>query len=175
MVPAISFNTARLDVAPWETVLDDARMRPGFVAALVNLLTPDVARYLPPVWHLADAHDDMDGWIAARRAASAIACVHERQHGALAGLCVMRPGSEDGVLTVGYLFGTPHWGRGYATELVRGVIGWAGRNGYERLEAGVVRDNAASFAVLVKAGFSPAGRMEDGVDAYGLDIAAGPG
>lgn len=172
MVPPIRFATERLDVSPWDARLDDAEDRPGFVAALADLLAPDVTRYLPPAWQIAPKSEDMDGWIAARRAVSAIACVHERESGALAGLLVTRAGGTDEALTVGYLFGTGHWGRGYATELVRGVIGWAGRNGYARLEAGVEPDNAASASVLLKTGFVPAGLTDDGVDAYRLEIPA---
>jgi len=175
MVPPVLFATERLDVSPWDVCLDDPEARPGFVATLTNLLTPDVTRYLPPVWQIAHKPEDMAGWIAARRTVSAVACVRERENGALAGLLVTRAGSTDDALTVGYLFGTAHWGHGFATELVHGVIGWAARNGYTRLEAGVEPDNAASAAVLTKTGFVPAGITDDGVDAYRLDIAAGTG
>lgn len=173
MVPPIRFVTDRLDVSPWDVLLDDAGARPGFVAALTRLLTPEVTRHLPPVWQIAPGSDDFDSWIAARRAESAIATVHQSQGGALAGLLVTRAGDTDEALTVGYLFGTRHWGQGYATELMRGVVGWAARNGYARLEAGVVRDNAASAAVLTKTGFVPAGVAGDGVDSYRLDIGSG--
>lgn len=173
MVPPIRFATERLDVSPWDELLDDAGARPGLVAALIDLLAPEVTRHLPPAWQIERKPEDMDGWIAARRAASAVACVNERQGGALAGLLVTRPGSEDDALIVGYLFSTDYWGRGYATELVRGVAGWAARNGYARLEAGVVSENAASAAVLVKTGFTRAGVTGDGVDAYRLDIGSG--
>ncbi|MCR9124216.1 MAG: GNAT family N-acetyltransferase [Phyllobacteriaceae bacterium] len=172
MTGPIRFVTERLDVSPWETRLDDPEARPGFVAALAGLLTPDVTRHLPPVWQIASGSDDLDGWIAARRAESAIAAVHERQGGALSGLLVARPGASDDALTVGYLFGTRHWGRGYATELVRGLISWATCNGYSVLEAGVVSENAASAAVLTKTGFKRAGVTGDGVDAYRLEIPA---
>jgi RimJ/RimL family protein N-acetyltransferase len=167
----IRFVTERLDISPWETRLDDVEARRGFVAALAGLLTPDVTRHLPPVWQIASGSDDLDGWIAARHAESAIATVHERRGGALAGLLVTRRGARDDALTVGYLFGTRHWGQGYATELMRGVIGWAARSGCKHLEAGVVRDNAASAAVLTKTGFKRAGVTGDGVDAYRLEIA----
>lgn len=173
MTRPIRFLTERLDVAPWDALLDDPETRPGFVAALARLLTPEVTRHLPPAWQIAAKPEDFDGWIAARRAVSAISTVHERQSGALAGLLVTRAGSESDALIVGYLFGTAYWRRGYATELVRGVIGWATQNGYCRLEAGVVTENAASAAVLTKTGFVPAGVTGDGVDAYRLDIGSG--
>jgi RimJ/RimL family protein N-acetyltransferase len=60
---------------------------------------------------------------------------------------------EDGA-EIGYWFGDPHWGRGYATEAVRAVIDHAfGDLGHSTLAAGARVNNPASRRVLEKCGF----------------------
>jgi RimJ/RimL family protein N-acetyltransferase len=55
---------------------------------------------------------------------------------------------------IGYWLGQPHWGQGYMTEAVKGLVEAAHRTGrYERIGAQVLADNAGSLHVLEKAGF----------------------
>jgi RimJ/RimL family protein N-acetyltransferase len=62
--------------------------------------------------------------------------------------------NADGALEVGYWIGRGWWGRGIATEALTGALVWAGRDWKKRcVTAGHFADNAASGAVLVKAGF----------------------
>jgi len=66
---------------------------------------------------------------------------------------VFRRGAE-----VGYWIGEAHWGKGYATEALLGVTGYAfGTLGLHRLCAGVFGNNPASARVLEKAGFQREG------------------
>jgi RimJ/RimL family protein N-acetyltransferase len=64
-------------------------------------------------------------------------------------------------MEVGYWLGRPFWGRGYATEALKGVLGWA-KHDWRRnvVWAGHFADNRASGAVLVKAGFLYTGEVE---------------
>lgn len=57
-------------------------------------------------------------------------------------------------LEVGYWLGRPWWGRGLATEALRGALVWASREwGKRMVSAGHFADNPASARVLVKSGF----------------------
>jgi len=57
-------------------------------------------------------------------------------------------------LEVGYWVGRQWWGRGVATEALKGALLWASREWGKRLvTAGHFADNPASGQVLVKAGF----------------------
>jgi [ribosomal protein S5]-alanine N-acetyltransferase len=59
----------------------------------------------------------------------------------------------------GYLVGRAHWGRGYATEAAQLLLGWLQRQGHLRVWATCDADNAASAAVLRKAGLQFEGRL----------------
>ncbi len=52
-----------------------------------------------------------------------------------------------------------HWGRGYATEAGRALLGLAPVLGHAQLAASSFRDNPASARVLRKLGFHPTGEM----------------
>lgn len=63
---------------------------------------------------------------------------------------------------IGYDLGSAHWGRGYATEAVRAVVGWCFANlGVHRIEADCVIGNAGSEGVLLKAGFRHEGTWRE--------------
>ena len=65
-------------------------------------------------------------------------------------------------LEMGYWIGRPYWGKGYATEATIGALQWA-RTDWRRkmVVAGHFADNAASGAVLVKAGFLYTGEVQN--------------
>lgn len=65
---------------------------------------------------------------------------------------------RDGDLAVlGYWIAREHWGRGYATEAARAVLGLARALGHRHIEAYHFADNPASGRVLQKVGFRPSG------------------
>ncbi len=69
---------------------------------------------------------------------------------------------------IGYWYGVPFWGRGYATEAARGLIDFAFNNlGHERLEGGARVSNPASRRVLEKCGYVWTGVALTRVNALG--------
>lgn len=67
--------------------------------------------------------------------------------------------SGDGRFEVGYWFGRPYWGKGFATETLRGFLREARPLG--ALEAGHFVDNPASGRVLEKGGFAYTGDTDE--------------
>lgn len=71
-------------------------------------------------------------------------------------------GNADGELEVGYWLGRPYWGRGIATEALKGALLWASRDWRKRcVVAGHFEDNPASGVVLTKADFLYTGVVRD--------------
>lgn len=143
MTPPIpDFHTERLRVRPWSARLTD----PALPAALSPLLTPEVLADLPPSLQLTDK--GIGAWIRSRASESDVYLV---EHGDLVGLLLLADTGD--ALHLGYLFGQAHWGKGYASELVAGLVDTNHTHGRHRLIGGVSARNLASARVLEKAGF----------------------
>ena len=65
---------------------------------------------------------------------------------------------DGGQIEVGYWIDPAHWGRGYATEALSGLLALARLAGHRRIVSRHAADNPASGRVLRKAGFRPTGR-----------------
>ncbi|MGN7471248.1 GNAT family N-acetyltransferase [Brevibacillus sp. SAFN-007a] len=67
---------------------------------------------------------------------------------------------DHGRTEIGYELGYPYWGKGYATEAVRAVIGYGFfQLGLNRVEAKVEPENSGSIRVLRKLGFAEEGLL----------------
>jgi RimJ/RimL family protein N-acetyltransferase len=76
--------------------------------------------------------------------------------GRIVGACGLH--AKDRAIEVGYWIEPDHWGRGYATEALRGMLSLARTIGHRRILGRHAVDNPASGRVLRKAGFRPTGR-----------------
>src|SRR5688572_6523475 len=65
---------------------------------------------------------------------------------------------DGGQIEVGYWIAPAHWGRGYATEALSGLLALARLAGHRRIVSRHAADNPASGRVLRKAGFRATGR-----------------
>jgi RimJ/RimL family protein N-acetyltransferase len=65
---------------------------------------------------------------------------------------------DGGQVEVGYWVAPSHWGRGYATEALGGLLALARLAGHRRIISRHAADNPASGRVLSKVGFRPTGR-----------------
>jgi RimJ/RimL family protein N-acetyltransferase len=85
--------------------------------------------------------------------------VEHRDAGVIGALGFHRGGGP--ALELGYWLGRPHWGKGLATEAVRGAMTWAqGDWGRRLILAGHFADNEASGRVLIKCGFLYTGEVQ---------------
>jgi RimJ/RimL family protein N-acetyltransferase len=76
--------------------------------------------------------------------------------GRIIGTCGLH--AENAEVGVGYWIAPGHWGQGYATEALRGLVSLARLAGHKRIVSRHAADNPASGRVLRKAGFRPTGR-----------------
>jgi [ribosomal protein S5]-alanine N-acetyltransferase len=154
-------ETARLKLIP--ATVDLARAEIGDRARFARLLGASVPAGWPPET-LADALPLFLGWLegAPDRVGWFGWYALATSEGAAAPVLVASGGfmgpPEDGTVSIGYSVLPEFQGRGYATELVVGLVGWALRQpGVVRVLAETEWANPASVRVLQKAGFQHAG------------------
>jgi RimJ/RimL family protein N-acetyltransferase len=138
-------------------------LRPGWpedAAAIAAAIGHEqVVRMLAQVpWPYAIG--DAESFLARPRAVSDVFLLilsHEAERPRLVGGIGLHP-EEDGSHELGYWLAPDAWGRGYATEAGRAVLGIARHAlGLKRLSSGHFVDNPASGRVLRKLGFRPTG------------------
>ena len=145
------FTTDRLRVEDWNGALAHPDTRVTLEGELQKVLTPEVLAHLPGPLQLGSGADAGKDWVSGRAEESDVFTSYGQPSGELIGLLIVFV--EEGSGHIGYLLGKDHWGKGYATELLRGLIKAAQRAGLVRLAGGVGADNPASARVLEKAGF----------------------
>ena len=156
------FSTERLSVAEWHDLAERRALQLTDVVRAV--LTQATTRALPPEWRGDFDEARAVRWIEARDAESPTLLAVDTESGGPVGLVILfeavLPGTADRVdLRLGYVLAETAWGRGLATELVRGLVDWArSAPSIESLTAGVADGNETSARVLVKAGFALSGR-----------------
>ena len=139
------FQTERLYVRRWRGDVDTALAKD-----MLAILTPEVLVPLPPGMQFNG--NDVAGWMAAQAREADLHLIQQPGSKVTLGVLILAP-MRGGDVHIGYLFGKAAWCKGYATELVQGLVqAMAGQAG-TRLIGGVAKDNPASARVLVKAGF----------------------
>ncbi len=173
IVSSCRFDTDRLRVENWNAALRDGGTRSALMAELSALLTPAVTQYLPEPMRLYEGPNEIESWVSARNDESDVFCVRNANTQEFLGLLILGASRDaTGALTVrlGFLLAETAWGKGIATELVKGLVGWYERQASPlQLLGGVEVENAASAAVLIKAGFTRAADMSsDETDTFRL-------
>lgn len=140
------FQTTRLIATHWSNDLQNPNRKARIEEALRGILAEDVLRALPPALHLRDT--PISDWMSERDAESDVylVCTKEDEH--LIGLLIVALVSNESARKsahIGYLFGEPYWGEGYATELVNGLVTSAEALAPITLRAGVDATNPKSF------------------------------
>ena len=157
-MPLDDFTTDRLAVRNWRAELADPARRMALEEALEPILTPPVLAHLPPPLQLTGSPGGVPDWVSARAAESDVARIVEVATTSLIGLLILAREIEAGepeTAHLGYLFAERSWGKGYASELLSGLVAAAQQDGRPlRLVGGVGKDNPASARVLAKAGFT---------------------
>ncbi len=154
-------ETARLKLIPATVALARAEIGdPGEFARLLGATVPanwppeTLADALPVFLGWLEAAPDRAGWFGWYALAAG--------GGAAAPVLVASGGfkgpPQGGTAEIGYSVLPQFQGRGYATELVGGLVRWAlGQLGVARVVAETEWANPASVRVLSKAGFAPGG------------------
>jgi len=137
----MEFQTDRLTVRPWQHEMDET-----LKADLHSILTPTVLTPLPPPMQL---RGNVTDWMTTQSVDGTLCLIQSNVDQSTLGLLILA--QPETALHIGYLFSESAWGKGYATELLKGLV--AATSG-TTLIGGVAKDNPASARVLLKAGFT---------------------
>ena len=152
-----SFQTPRLLVKEWHSLTPHDWTAPDLADVVAEILTENVTRSLPPGWQGAYTRSRAVQWIEERDAEGTTLIVVARATGSAVGLMILSeaaPTDSAGVeIRLGYLLSEAAWGRGLASELVRGFVDWCRGHQVASVVGGVARENVASRRVLEKNGF----------------------
>ncbi|TMP27507.1 hypothetical protein CWB99_14580 [Pseudoalteromonas rubra] len=146
----LEFSTARLEVIPASLLVNE--LSPAQSNQLIHLLTPNTVHFLPEDWqHCPQTSAQLIDWIKDKLTHCDLLLVRDKQAQCL-GLTMLYFSTN--TIQLGYLIGEAHWGQGYASELLQGLVTHLREIQPDaRLNAGVAADNPASIKVLEKAGF----------------------
>lgn len=168
------FETARLVVRDWSPLVHGGVMPDWLNAAMGRMLTPDVLKHLPPPMQLSGETDQIAVWVRRQSQDGMTFLILDRGSDAVLGLLIaasfeaVRGGAD---VHIGYLFDEQAWGRGYATELLRGLVSSVPAGRGVTLIGGVGLDNPGSARVLQKAGFRRDAAMStDDTDMFVLQV-----
>lgn len=150
-----TIQTRRLTLRPFEEA--DAR-RIAYLAGDYHVAK--MCGRVPHPYTMASAYDFID--IMRKGAASGAEhcfAVTAPIDGLIGSAGVSRVGEEEsGTYEIGYWYGVPYCGLGYASETAEALMGWARETlGAKVFVAGHFVDNPASGNVLRKLGFAPTG------------------
>lgn len=169
----LKYFTPRMNVDHWSRRLQAPKMRREFACKLQKMLTPEVTKHLPPYLQIDGSFEQAEQAMCDLEAKSEVACIVDRASRKVAGLLVVgRDPDEANTVYVGYLLSQTYWGRGLASEMLRGLVDWTEAQGWQgRMLGGVDPGNPASAAVLRKVGFSKdAARSGPDTDMFGRDF-----
>jgi len=149
------FDTLRLKVRHAEELARENRA--DLLKTVTRLLTKEAVVGLPTDWHGIDSYDKADLWLSEQMIESTLLVVSDNSTGTELGFVLLHQ-SDPAYQTwhLGYLIGEAYWGRGYATELVVGLVTHLKHvvNAPMKLLAGVEAENIPSIKILEKGGFT---------------------
>lgn len=155
---ALTIKTRRLELRPFEDA--DAR-RIAYLAG--DYEVAKMCGRVPHPYPMGAAYDFIAIMRRGRESGAEFAfAVTAPIDGLIGAAGVTRVGGEgSGTFEVGYWFGVPYWGLGYASETARALLEWARETlGAKVFAAGHFNDNPASGNVLKKLGFVETGGQE---------------
>ncbi len=165
------FVTNRLQVGPWSAVAQRAGL--DLAVVIAELLTDRTMVALPESWQGSYTLDRAKAWIEERDTESRTLLVMEAASSRPVGLVVLAelPLDDSTVdVRIGYVIAESSWGRGFATELLSGLVGWMRTEpSVHTMTGGVDLTNHASIRVMENNGFHQISN-DEGTATYQLDL-----
>jgi len=155
---SFSYQTSRLQI----NEILSSNQEPEFLALVTKVLTPKVVVNLPPYFQNVDSISSAQEWLKTIISDGRLFIVKLTDDYKNIGF-VFLSAENNGDTHIGYLLGELNWGKGYATELLKGLIHFIKSEAQiTRLIAGVATDNIASIKLLNKLGFIHSSSEDNG-------------
>jgi len=136
---------------------DSAEKVHAFAELVSQLLSPEVTKDLPDSWQQVFTGADAKQWVSERDKESSLLLIQDESTQTIIGLMFLHESTEEDSsveVRLGYLIAQEHWGKGYATELVQGLVEWCkGVENIKSILGGVESTNLGSIKVLERSGF----------------------
>ncbi|PKF51282.1 GNAT family N-acetyltransferase [Enterovibrio nigricans] len=165
----LQFFTPRLDAVaycPSGDIPDD------FSRRIADVLTPSVKQHLPPEVHAVVDTESAKYWLTETLSDATLVTFSERGTREFAGFILLYAISDTPeriALRLGYVVSEDFQGKGFASEIIEGLVAWCRASGcVSSLAGGAEKANAASLRVLEKNGFKM--DIESGTDTVFLSL-----
>ena len=157
-----SYQTTRLQIDE----IFNSNQTPEFLASVMEILTPSVVGNLPPYFQNVNSIASAQEWLNHVVSDGRLFIVKPIGDSKAIGFVFLS--TENCADThIGYLLGESFWGKGYATEILKGLIDFIeSEDQVTRLIAGVATDNVASIKLLQKLGFIHSTSEDNGTMFY---------
>lgn len=143
------FTTERLYIEKWDSPPNSISIKD--FDFLRSVLTPTNTKYLPDGWQNLTSEEQLRTWFKFQLEEGDLLKIWEREMKEDIGMLFLNEEAESHIINIGYIITKDYWGKGYGTELIRGLIHWSRTTeNYSTLRAGVVRENTASRKILEK-------------------------
>jgi len=157
-----SYQTTRLQVGE----VFNSNQTPEFLESVMEILTPRVVASLPPYFQNVNSISTAQEWLKQVFSDGRLFVVKLIGERKAIGF-VFLSAENSGDTHIGYLLGESYWDKGYATEILKGLIDFIESEGQViRLISGVATDNIASVKLLQKLGFIHSSSEDDGTMFY---------
>jgi RimJ/RimL family protein N-acetyltransferase len=156
------YPTTRLQVGE----IFDSNQTSDFFVSAMEILTPSVVANLPPYFQNVNSIPSAQEWLKHVVSDGRLFVVKRIGESKAIGFVFLSTEKSSGA-HIGYLLGESYWGKGYATEILKGLIDFiASEDQVTRLIAGVATENVASIKLLQKMGFIHSSSEDNGTMFY---------
>lgn len=148
----IKFETERLKITELPATIPKEIVE-ALVLRIPHVLTAPVVNNLPPYFHGINDQNQASKWLERMLLDSRLLQVNTFSNELIGFIFIHE--NNDATAHIGYLLAESHWGKGLATELLKGLINAVHMSEpWEILIAGVDTSNLASINLLKKVGFT---------------------
>jgi len=132
----------------------------------MEILTPNVVGSLPPYFQNVNSIASARGWLKQVVSDGRLFIVKRIGESKAIGFVFLST-ENSGDTHIGYLLAESYWGKGYATEILKGLIDFIeSEDQVTRLIAGVATENVVSIKLLQKLGFIHSSTEDNGTMFY---------